>query len=482
MSLLARPRNLAALVIVIVGASAGALAAERGLGLVGSLVASAAGLAGTLYAAGGAPAALRLATRAAKRARARERLPVLSAELGDEGAELWEELDQLAAQPRALPAGDARSTDVTRQLDDARSASRALAERLRRLDEGLKGGAAVAQEVHAAGASAAEHTAALGRAAGDATTGIEAIVTSVQQVAKSVDALRFTAEETSSSMNEMDVTIEQVKENADGAARLSEDVSQDAERGVDAVSRALDEINLIKRTAEETVAVMARLGEHIAAIGKITKVIDEITERTNLLALNAAILAAQAGEHGKGFAVVADEIKDLAERAAESTREIAGLIETVQHESRNAVASVERGASTVDRGVKVSHATGEALRKIVESSRRSTAMVRAIARATVEQARGSRQVAEAFLKVTETVQQVAAMTGQQHRGAEQAQRSAESVRKALTAVERATQEQTRGARQLSAAVEAAAAVAAETHASQRALDRALDAQPKADAP
>ena len=169
----------------------------------------------------------------------------------------------------------------------------------------------------------------------------------------------------SSSMNEMDVSIDQVQSNANETARLSEEVSQDAERGAEAILKTIAEINRIKETSQEGVAVISNLGSRIEAIGQIVNVIDDVAEQTNLLALNAAIIAAQAGEHGKGFAVVADEIKDLAERAGASTKEITDLIKTIQTESKNAITAVERGATMVDRGVEVSNEAERALKKIL---------------------------------------------------------------------------------------------------------------------
>ncbi len=211
-------------------------------------------------------------------------------------------------------------------------------------------------------------------------------------------------------MNEMDVSIDQVQSNANETARLSEEVALDAEKGAEAILKTISEIYRIKESSQEAVAVISNLGSRIEAIGQIVNVIDDVAEQTNLLALNAAIIAAQAGEQGKGFAVVADEIKDLAERAGASTREITDLIKTVQAESKNAITAVERGAHNVDRGVEVSNEAERALKKILESSQKSTNMVRAIARATVEQAKGSKQVTDAIGRIAETVQQIAAAT------------------------------------------------------------------------
>src|SRR5204862_523874 len=121
--------------------------------------------------------------------------------------------------------------------------------------------------------------------------------------------------------------------NANETARLAEEVTRAAGSGVDAINQTIEGINKIKDSSEDAVKVIASLGSKIGEIGKILNVIDDVAEQTNLLALNAAIIAAQAGEHGKGFAVVADEIKDLAERAGASTKEIAELIKGVQFES-----------------------------------------------------------------------------------------------------------------------------------------------------
>ncbi len=301
----------------------------------------------------------------------------------------------------------------------------------------------------------------------ETVSSIEEMTYAIKEVAKNTDALSLTAEETSASMNQMDVSIDQVQSNANETARLSEEVARDAERGADAIIKTIGEIYRIKEGSKQAVLAISNLGSRIEAIGQILSVIDDVAEQTNLLALNAAIIAAQAGEHGKGFAVVADEIKDLAERTGASTREIADLTKTIQAESKNAIHAVASGAEIVDRGVEVSNEAERALRKILESSQKSTNMVRAIARATVEQAKGSKQVTEAIGRIAQTTQQIAAATAEQARGSELIMRSGEKMRTISQQVERSSDEQSRGGRHVTESIENINGLVHQLHVSQR---------------
>ncbi len=363
---------------------------------------------------------------------------------------------------------------ATRTLREMASGLSELARNVEKLATSAEESSSSILEVSATNQEVAENIANLARSVSQTVASIEQMTASIREVARNVDGLSLTAEETSSSMNEMDVSIDQVQSNANETARLSEEVSQDAERGAEAILKTIGEINRIKETSQEGVSVISNLGSRIEAIGQIVNVIDDVAEQTNLLALNAAIIAAQAGEHGKGFAVVADEIKDLAERAGASTKEITDLIKTIQTESKNAISAVERSATMVDRGVEVSNEAERALKKILESSRKSTNMVRAIARATVEQAKGSKQVTDAMGRIAETVQQIAAATAQQARGSEQIMKSAEQMRMITEHVERSSQEQARGGRQISQAMEAIASSVNQLNESHRGQARSSE--------
>src|SRR5262249_32950284 len=145
------------------------------------------------------------------------------------------------------------------------------------------------------------------------------------------------AVDTSASMTQMSASIAQVETNAARSYELALSTANAAESGMRAVRETIEGMEQVRRSVAQSNAVVARLGERPGAIGKILSVIEDIAEQTNLLALNAAILAAAAGEHGKGFSVVAAQIRDLSERTAASTREIGGLIHSVQEEVGNAL-------------------------------------------------------------------------------------------------------------------------------------------------
>jgi methyl-accepting chemotaxis protein len=285
------------------------------------------------------------------------------------------------------------------------------------------------------------------------TTNIEQMTTAIKEVAKSVEDLSATTEQTSASMREIDISIGHVEANANETATLSEEVRRDAERGSDAVKKTIQGISRIAESTQTAYNVIEALGKKAQAIGQVLTVIDDVAEQTNLLALNAAIIAAQAGEHGKGFAVVADEIKDLAERTAASTSEISNLIRSVQSESKNVIEAMSRGLKNVEEGVSLSAEAEEALQKIVESSTKSTRMVRAIARATLEQTRGSKEVTSAIQRIAEMVQQIASSTAQQAKGSEQIMNSADRMKIITQQVHASSQEQARGSKQITKAIE-----------------------------
>jgi methyl-accepting chemotaxis protein len=405
-----------------------------------------------------------LAALADRVIQAEQREKARRAELSQAAAAIEDSLPRLADGVGAVLGASEQATEHIREMTTALAN---IAQSIESLASSAEESSSSILEMTATNDETAENVGELASSVRETVSSIEEMAYSIREVAKNVDALSLTAEETSSSMNEMDVSIDQVQSNANETARLSEEVATDAEKGAEAILKTIGEIYRIKESSQEAVAVISNLGFRIEAIGQILAVIDDEAEQTNLLALNAAIIAAQAGEHGKGFAVVADEIKDLAERAGGSTKEIAELIKTIQSESKNAIAAVERGAHNVDRGVEVSNEAERALKKILESSQKSTNMVRAIARATVEQAKGSKQVTDAIGRIAETVQQIAAATAEQARGSELIMKSAEKMRTITQHVERSSQEQARGGRQITTAIEQISNMVNNLNSSQR---------------
>lgn len=263
----------------------------------------------------------------------------------------------------------------------------------------------------------------------DATTGsIEDMAQSVREVAASVEAQSTEAARTSRSMADMDQAIREVQKASADSAALSERVRHDAEHGALAVERLLRGIRGIDRQGSAVMKAMGRLDEKVRSVGVILNLIDEIAEQVNLLSLNAAIIAAQAGEHGTAFAVVADEIKELSDRTSTSTRQISGLVQAIEAESKNAAHEVAQAARHTQSGMKLTSLAEEALAKIVDSASQGAAMAKIIARATVGQAHGSEVVTDSAQRIADAVSRIAEAAAQQARTSDLIARSAVQMR------------------------------------------------------
>jgi phosphate/phosphite/phosphonate ABC transporter binding protein len=286
------------------------------------------------------------------------------------------------------------------------------------------------------------------------SSSIEELSATIKEVATKAEELSAVSEETLAASEEIYSSIKEVEQNAKESAMLSEKVKTDASTfGITSVDKTIEGMQNIRLSVEKTANCMRKLGSRSDDIGKILNVIDEITDQTTLLALNAAILAAQAGEHGKGFSVVADEIKDLAERTSFSTHEIAALIQAVQQEVRDAIHAMDEGLMSVEEGFGVARNAGDALRKIVESSKQSAEMSFSIERSTAEQARATRLVSEAMEKVKNMVAMVAKATSEQSKGALLITKATEKMKDVANHVKAATGEQLTNTKQVSEAIE-----------------------------
>ncbi len=199
-------------------------------------------------------------------------------------------------------------------------------------------------------------------------------------------------EQVATAMQEMSSTVQQVSENSQKAAEASQKAAQAAREGGQVVQETLATMRSIADSESQVAARITELGKRSEQIGKIVAVIDDIADQTNLLALNAAIEAARAGEQGRGFAVVADEVRKLAERTTKATKEIAEMIESIQVETKSAVQAMKLGNREVESGVKKTSALGPALQEIIEMSEGVGDMIAQIATAATQQSSATDQI------------------------------------------------------------------------------------------
>lgn len=221
------------------------------------------------------------------------------------------------------------------------------------------------------------------------TVGIEEIVTQVGSVA--------TASE------EMSMTSDEIARNCTVAANSSEIANRSAVTGEGIIQGIVAAMNKIGERVKEAATKIAHLGKRSEQIGEIAAIINDIADQTNLLALNAAIEAARAGEHGRGFAVVADEVRKLAERTAGATKDIGMTIKAMQSETKGAVSSMEEGVQEVESGAEETEKSGNALKEILHQVNTLTAQINQIAVASEEQTATTTEITGNIQKISDVI-------------------------------------------------------------------------------
>ncbi len=261
----------------------------------------------------------------------------------------------------------------------------------------------------------------------DVSDAVSATASASSQISSSTEEMASGAQEQSaqtsevaSAVEEMTRTIIETTKNSGVAYNIAKEAGEIAKEGGKVVDETVKGMIRIANVVQKSSVTVKQLGQSSSQIGEIIQVIDDIADQTNLLALNAAIEAARAGEQGRGFAVVADEVRKLAERTTKATKEIAQMIERIQADTNGAVQSIDEGNSEVEKGKNLANEAGASLKNIIDSTDKVLGMVNSVAMASEEQS----AVAEQISKNIETISNV---THQASAGTQQIAKSAEDL-------------------------------------------------------
>jgi methyl-accepting chemotaxis protein len=300
----------------------------------------------------------------------------------------------------------------------------------------------------------AENANIFSETAHETASSIEEMVSNIKQIAESIENLSMSAEAIASSIDEVNATTRDIDRSANESVILAEAVVSNATiKGMSAANAAMEGMTNIIKSVTDLSDVINGLGKRTDDIGKILNVIDDVADQTNLLALNAAILASKAGEHGKGFSIVADEIKSLAERTSVSTNEIASLIKSVQDVTRSSMRMASSGIQTVEKGMGLVTDVNSALGEIVESSKASMEMAKAIQRATSEESLVIKQITNVVETMTTQTDTISRAIQEQSRGSKLIIEASERVKELSSQVKNSTSEQKDGSRQIADVIE-----------------------------
>ncbi len=267
----------------------------------------------------------------------------------------------------------------------------------------------------------------------DTGSAVTEISVAIEQVSRNLDSLSETVSKSVSAMEQINSSLKNVEEGTVVSHEVSRQVKAEADKSMAVVQETITALEEIQNSVDLSYNGIKKLSENSNRIDAIVNVINDITKRTNLLALNASIIAAQAGEYGKSFGVVADEIRNLSLQTGQSTGEITGIIEDISNESRLAAGNVAVVKDMVVTGVQLGRETGNALRVILDSSQRALEMTEQIKIAAEEQAKGVQMV-------TMSIEDVSTMTSQIFKASKEQSGATKSIVRAVDTIKEMTHE------------------------------------------
>lgn len=333
---------------------------------------------------------------------------------------------------------------VISSFRDTDEQKRLIIETARDLSEFSEDNVSSITEINASVNEITDRTKELFRSSNSAYFAVAEMSEAAKTLSVNAETLSVTTEQTTASVEEMAGNLKEIEKGTRESADLTVKLRELASGGMISIADAMEGMESIAASVSKSRDLVKGLKAKSLDIEMVISVIADINKKTNLLSLNAAILASQAGEHGKGFSVVADEIKMLADETAASAKNITAIIESTQKDIAAALKVTEESLEIVDSGNSLVVHTGEAFREVIDIARSSADTAKIIQRATEEQVAGVVQISKTMEMLWSTVDNVAKATNKQEKGAESLMHLSEEIKRISEDIKRGMEEQNKG--------------------------------------